>query len=62
VLTLCVDRTVGTPDVLRSRLQSFTEGGTTSVTNVADILNHSKNTVQNFLKVNHMHPNHYTKV
>jgi hypothetical protein len=29
---------------------------------VADILNQSKNTVQNILKGNHMHPNHYTKV
>jgi hypothetical protein len=57
-----VDRTVRTPDTERVVLQSFTEDGTRSVRNVADILNQSKNTVQNILKGNHMHPNHYTKV
>jgi hypothetical protein len=54
-----VDRTVRTPDTEGVVPQSFTEDGTRSV---ADILNQSKNTVQNILKGNHMHPNHYTKV
>ncbi|CAH1381949.1 unnamed protein product, partial [Tenebrio molitor] len=39
-----VDRTVRTPDT------EFTEDGTRSIRNVADILNQSKNTVQNILK------------
>jgi predicted transcriptional regulator len=43
-------RTVRTPDTEGVVLQSFTEDGTRSVRNVADILNQSKNTVQNFLK------------
>jgi hypothetical protein len=56
-----VDRTVRTPDPDTEGvvLQSFTEDGTRSVRNVADILNQSEITVQNFLKGNHMHPNHY---
>jgi hypothetical protein len=57
-----VDRTVRTPDTEEVVLQSFTEDGTRSVRNVADIQNQSKNTVQNILKGCHMHPNHYTKV
>jgi uncharacterized protein involved in tellurium resistance len=57
-----VDSTVRTPDTEGVVLQSFTEDGTRSIRNVADILNQSKNTVQNILKGNHMHPNHYTKV
>jgi hypothetical protein len=51
-----------TPDTQEVVLQSFTEDGTRSVRNVADIQNQSKNTVQNILKGCHMHPNHYTKV
>jgi hypothetical protein len=57
-----VDHTVRTLDTEGVVLQSFTEDGTRSVRNVADILNQSKNTVKNILKGNHMHPNHYTKV
>jgi hypothetical protein len=57
-----VDRTVRTPDTEGVVVQSFTEDGTRSIRNVADILHQSKNTVQNILKGNHMHPNHYTKV
>jgi plasmid maintenance system antidote protein VapI len=57
-----VDRTVRTPDTEGVVVQSFTEDGTRSIRNVADILNQSKNTVQNIVKGNHMHPNHYTKV
>jgi hypothetical protein len=56
-----VDRTVRTPDT-EGVLQSLTQDGTRSVRNVADILNQSKNTVQNVLKGNHMYPNHYPKV
>ncbi|CAH1366531.1 unnamed protein product, partial [Tenebrio molitor] len=44
-----VDRTVRTPDT-EGVLQSLTQDGTRSVRNVADILNQSKNTVQNVLK------------
>jgi hypothetical protein len=54
-----VDRRVRTSDT--EGVRSFTEDGTRSVRNVADILNQSKNTVQNILKGNHIHPNHYTK-
>jgi hypothetical protein len=57
-----VDRTVRTSDTEGVVLRSFTEDGTRSVRNVADILNQSKNSVQNILKGNHMHPNHYIKV
>jgi hypothetical protein len=57
-----VDRTVRTSDTEGVVLQSFTEDGTRSVRNVADILNQSKNTVQNILKGNHMYPNHCIKV
>jgi hypothetical protein len=57
-----VDRTVRTPHTEGVVLQSFTEDGTRSVRNVADILNVSKSTVQRILKDNHMHPYHYTKV
>jgi hypothetical protein len=57
-----VDRMLRTPDTEGVVLQSFTENGTRYIRNVADILNQSKNTVQNILKGNHMHPNHYTKV
>jgi hypothetical protein len=57
-----VDRTVRSPDTEGVVLQSFTEDGTRSIRNVADILNQSKNTVQNILKGNHMHPNDYIKV
>jgi hypothetical protein len=57
-----VERTVRTPDTEGVVLQSFTEDGTRSVRNVADILNQSKNTVQNILKGNHMHPNQYIKI
>jgi hypothetical protein len=57
-----VDCTVRTPNTKGVILQSFTEDGKGSVRNVADILNQSKNTVQNILKDNHMHSNHYTKV
>jgi hypothetical protein len=56
-----VDHKVRTLDTEGVVLQSFTEDGTRSVRNVADILNQSKNTVKNILKGNHMHPNHYTK-
>jgi hypothetical protein len=57
-----VDPTVRTPDTEGVVLHSFTEDGTRSIRNVTDILNQSKNTVQNILKGNHIHPNHYTKV
>jgi hypothetical protein len=57
-----VDRTVRTRDTEGVVVQSFTDDGTRSIRNVADILNQSKNTVQNILKGNHMHPNHYNKV
>ncbi|KAH0813132.1 hypothetical protein GEV33_009658 [Tenebrio molitor] len=46
-----VDRTVRTPDTEGVVVQSFTEDGTRSIRNVADILHQSKNTVQNILKV-----------
>jgi hypothetical protein len=52
------DCTVRTPNTKGVILQSFTEDGKGSVRNVADILNQSKNTVQNILKDNHMHSNH----
>jgi hypothetical protein len=57
-----VDRTVRTPDTEGVVLQSFMEDGTRSVRNVADILNQSKNTIQNILKGNHIHPNHPNQV
>jgi chemotaxis response regulator CheB len=49
-----VDRTVRTRDTEGVVVQSFTDDGTRSIRNVADILNQSKNTVQNILKGNHM--------